>query len=424
MSEQKNGSLMSGYRVLDLTDEKGLLCAKILGDFGADVIKIEPPGGSSARNTGPFYKDIPHPEKSLFWFFTNLNKRGITLDIETPDGGDIFKRLVKSADFVVESFEPGYMASLGLGYEALEKINPGIIMTSITPFGQSGPYAYFKTTDIVGVAIGGMVRIYGDAGLPPNRISAPQFYFQGGIHGAVGSLVAHYYRELTGEGQHVDVSCQQAVVLSLMIAAEFWDMVKVNYKGLGPGIGLSGVYFARWIFPCKDGYVFIMWGGGATTAFRVTSERITAMANRDGMMLDFKDFPFAEFDMSKIIFDDEIKKTVDRFVQGLSEFFLTKTKQELFEEAIEKSIVLIPLNDARGVLESPQLAARGFWEKVEHPELGEVITYPGFPVKMGEIPYRVQRRAPLIGEHNEDIYEKELGLSKEELVLLKTHGVI
>lgn len=148
------------------------------------------------------------------------------------------------------------------------------------------------------------------------------------------------------------------------------------------------------------------------------------MANRDGMMLDFKDFPFAEFDMSKIIFDDEVKRTVDRFVQGLSEFLLTKTKQELFEEAIERSIVLIPLNDARGVVESPQLAARGFWEKVEHPELGEAITYPGFPVKMGDIPYRVQRRAPLIGEHNEDIYERELSLSKEELVLLKTRGVI
>jgi len=416
--------LLGGYRVLDLTDEKGLLCGKLLGDFGADVIKIEPPGGDPARNIGPFYKDIPHPEKSLFWFFTNLNKRGITLDIETPDGKQTFKRLVETADFVIESFEPGYMASLGLGYEELEKINPRIIMTSITPFGQTGPYAYYKTTDIVGVAMGGMVRIFGDAGMPPNRISAPQFYFQGGIHGAVGSLVAHYHRELTGEGQHVDVACQQAVVLSLMIAAEFWDLLKVNYKGLGPGIGLSGIYFSRWIFRCKDGYVFIMWGGGATTAFRVTSEQITAMANRDGMMLDFKDFPFVEFDLSKIIFDDEIKKTVDRFVQGLSEFFLTKTKQELFEEALEKSIVLVPLNDARGVLESPQLAARGFWEKVEHPELGEAITYPGFPVKMGDIPYRVQQRAPLIGEHNEDIYVKELGFSKEKLVLLKTRGVI
>ena len=424
MNVHKNESLLSGYRVLDLTDEKGLLCAKLLGDFGADVVKIEPPGGDPARNIGPFYKDIPHPEKSLYWFFTNLNKRGITLDIETPDGREIFKRLVKTADFVIESFEPGYMSSLGLGYDVLERINPGIVMTSITPFGQTGPYSYFKTTDIVGVAMGGMVRIYGDPGLPPNRISAPQFYFLGGIHAAVGSLVAYYHRELTGEGQHVDVSCQQAVVLSLMMTAEFWDMLKINYKGVGPGLGLSGLYFSRQIFPCKDGYVFLMWGGGATTAFVASSKGVTEMANRDGMMLDFKDFPWTEFDMQRVLFDEEAQKTLDRFVEGVTEVFLTKTKQELFEESIEKSIVLVPLNDARDVVNSPQLAARGFWEKVEHPELGEVITYPGFPVKMGDIPYRVQRRAPLIGEHNEDIYQKELGLSKEEMVLLKTYGVV
>jgi len=417
-------TLLGGYRVLDLTDERGLMCGKILGDLGADVIQIEPPGGSPARNIGPFYHDIPHPEKSLYWFWTALHKRGITLNLETADGREIFKRLVKNADFVIESFEPGYMASLGLGYEELERINPRIIMTSITPFGQTGPYAHYKTTDIVGVSLGGMSRIYGDPGMPPNRISAPQFYFLGGIHGALGSVVAHYYRELTGEGQHVDVSCQQAVVLSLMMAAEFWDMVKVNYKGVGPGLGLSGIYFTRQIFPCKDGYVFLLWGGGATTAFVASARGVVEMANRDGMILDFKDFPWVEFDMQRILFDVEAQKTVDRFIEEVSEFFRTKTKQELFEEAIEKSILLIPVSDARDVVESPQLAARGFWETVEHPELGEAITYPGFPIKMGDIPYRVQRRAPLIGEHNEDIYVKELGFSKEKLVLLKTRGVI
>ena len=219
---------------MDLADEKGLLCGKVLGDMGADVIRIEPPGGDPARNIGPFYKDIPHPEKSLFWFFTNLNKRGITLDIGTADGKEIFRRLVKTADFVVESFKPGYMESLGLGYSELEKLNPRIIMTSITPFGQTGPYAYYKATDLVGVSMGGMVRLYGESDRPPNRISAPQFYFLGGLHGAQGSLVAHYHRELTGEGQHVDVSCQQAVVLALMNAAEIWDIYKINYRAAGP----------------------------------------------------------------------------------------------------------------------------------------------------------------------------------------------
>ena len=197
MTQQKADGMLSPYRVLDLAEDECMLCAKILGDFGADVIKIEPPGGSPTRNTGPFYHDIPDPEKSLTWFFLGLNKIGITLNLETADGREIFKRLVKTADFVVESFEPGHMPSLGLGYQELEKIKPDIIMTSITPFGQSGPYAHYKVTDIVGVALSGMMWLYGEADRAPVRIPAPQFYLQGGLQAATGTMVAHYHRELT-----------------------------------------------------------------------------------------------------------------------------------------------------------------------------------------------------------------------------------
>jgi crotonobetainyl-CoA:carnitine CoA-transferase CaiB-like acyl-CoA transferase len=137
MTKEPDG-LLSPYRVLDLTDEKGLVCGRILGDFGADVIKVEKPCGDPCRNIGPFYHDIPDPEKSLFWFAYCANKRGITLDIESADGKEIFRKLVKTGDVVLESFHPGYMARLGLGYDDLSKINPGIIMTSITPFGQTG----------------------------------------------------------------------------------------------------------------------------------------------------------------------------------------------------------------------------------------------------------------------------------------------
>ncbi|MCP4683980.1 MAG: CoA transferase, partial [bacterium] len=185
----------NGFRVLDLTDEKGHLCGKILGDFGADVIKIERPGGDPARNRGPFYKDIADPEKSLLWFAFNTSKKGITLDIASNDGQDIFKRLVKTADLVIESFEPGYLDRLGLGYADLEKIKPDIILTSITPFGQTGPHAHYKATDLVGVATGGLARILGDLGRAPVRMSCePQAYCQAGVHGAVGSMVAIYHR--------------------------------------------------------------------------------------------------------------------------------------------------------------------------------------------------------------------------------------
>jgi crotonobetainyl-CoA:carnitine CoA-transferase CaiB-like acyl-CoA transferase len=422
MAEQE-GSLLGGCRVLDLADEKGLLCGKLLGDLGADVIKIEPPGGDPARSIGPFYEDIPHPEKSLFWFWTNLHKRGITLDIETSDGREIFKRLVGTADFVVESFEPGYMESLGLGYSELEKINPGIIMTSITPFGQTGPYAHYKTTDIVGVSMGGLVRISGEMGGPPNRFSTPQFYFLGGLHGAAGSMVAYYHRELTGEGQHVDVSCQQAVVLSLMVVAEIWDMFKYSYRGMGgsyAGARPDGtILFSRVIYPCKDGHVFAFITGAAQAGMVKSSQLLVEWANREGMCLELKDYPWQKIDAATIS-----QEELSRITESIAAFIETRTKAELFSEALKSGILICPVSTMKDIVESPQLMDREFWEEVEHPELGTTITYPGYAIKMSETPYRVQRRPPLIGEHNEQVYEKEMGYSREQLVTLKNRGVI
>ena len=154
---EKAESMLAPYRVLDLTDDKGFYCGQLLGSLGADVIKIERPGGDPARNIGPFFHDIPDPEKSLFWLALNSNKRGITLNIEAANGKEIFKRLVKTADVVVESSAPGYMDKLGLGYSELEKINPGVVMTSITPFGQTGPYRDYKASDLVCWAMGGLL---------------------------------------------------------------------------------------------------------------------------------------------------------------------------------------------------------------------------------------------------------------------------
>ena len=293
--------MLSSYRVLDLAEDGCMLCGKILGDLGADVIQIEPPGGSPTRNTGPFYHDIPNPEKSLTWFFLGLNKQGITLNLETADGREIFKRLVKTADFVVESFEPGYMKSLGLGYEELEKIKPDIIMTSITPFGQSGPYAHYKVTDIVGVALSGTMWLFGEADRAPVRIPAPQFYLQGGLQGAMGTMVAHYHRELTGEGQYVDQSCQQATILTLMNAAEVWDLNRMNIRGFGPGTWLPrptppGPLFRKTMYQCKDGYVISRLQGGAQAGWVASTRALVEWANENGYMLELKDYDWSNFD--------------------------------------------------------------------------------------------------------------------------------
>ena len=424
MTQQKPEAILSGYRVLDLTEDGCMLCGKVLGDLGADVIKIEPPGGSPTRNIGPFYHDIPDPEKSLTWFFLGLNKRGITLNLETADGREIFKRLVQTADFVVESFEPGYMKSLGLGYEELERMKPDIIMTSITPFGQTGPYAHYKVTDIVGVALSGMMWFYGEADRAPVRIPAPQFYSQGGLQGAMGTMLAHYHRELTGEGQYVDQSCQQAIILTLMVSAEFWDLNRFNVRGQGSGgivprpaplPPLRG----RAIYPCKDGHVIAYFAGGGQAGMVASSQALVQWANEDGYMFELKDFDWPGLDALTVT-----QEEVDHRSHLLEEFLMTKTKAECLERAVKDGILLIPTNNIKDLAESPQLAYREFFRPVEHPELGETIAYPGFPIIINQNRPGTQRRAPLIGEHNEEIYEQELGIHREQLVLLKNCGVI
>jgi len=411
--KQVNFSLLKGFRVLDATNEVGPLCGKVLGDLGADVIKIESPGGDPARDRGPFYKDMKDPEKSLSWWYANLNKRGVTIDLETKDGRERFCRLAKNADFVMESFEPGYMAGLGLGYDALRRIKPDIVMTSITPFGQTGPYAHYKATDITLVGMGGMAQLYGDSDRPPVRISEPQAYSLGGIHGAVGSVIAHYHRRRTGKGQHVDVSCQQAVVRALMIAAEYWDILKINYKRQGPGSVSArpeplGILVSKRIFPCKDGYVYAMIVGGAQAGFVASSKAITRAANQEGYALELKDYDWTQLDSSKAS-----QEEYNRMEDALGEFFLSKTKEALFEEALKHAILIVPINDVTDIMNSSQLEERKFFVDVKHPELGESITYPGFPVKITGSAYRPQRRAPLIGEHNEDVFLEDEHLGED-----------
>ena len=420
----RHESLLEGIRVLDLTDEKGLLCGKVLGDFGADVIKIERPGGDPARNIGPFYRDIPDPEKSLFWFATNTSKRGITLNIETGDGQELLKRLAEKADIVVESFAPGYMDCFSLGYGDLKALKPDIIYTSITPFGQTGPYAQYQATDLIGAAMGGMARILGDLGRPPVRMGAdPQSYFHAGLQGALGSMMAYYHRELAGVGQHVDVSMQDAVELTLMNAVEIFDILKANLVGLGQFFvsvrPKAGMLFTRTVVPCKDGYVTLMFGGGAFAGVTTSSQALVEWANTEGHCLELKDYDFTTYDAATVT-----QQESDAMNAPVARFLMTKTKAELYEQAVKRGIIMAPCATFEDVLRNTQLEARGYWEMVEHPELGDTIKYPGAPLKMKETPWRIYRRAPLIGEHNEEVYEHELGLSREQMAVLKANGVI
>jgi crotonobetainyl-CoA:carnitine CoA-transferase CaiB-like acyl-CoA transferase len=418
MTQQEKDGMLSPYRVLDLTDEKGLFCGKLLGDLGADVIKVEKPGGDPARAIGPFYHDEPDPEKSLFWWAYNTSKRGITLDMTKSEGQDIFKRLVQTADFVVESFHPGYMESLGFGYSALESINPRVIMVSITPFGQTGPYRDYKGPDIVTWALGGHTYQVGEADRPPVRISHHSHsYLHAAAEAAVGAMVALRYRRMTGKGQQVDVSIQEAVLHSTdqQETTGRWDAIHVNRRrGVPwprPDLKATGLW------PCKDGYVvWIYWFGLSANWTRPLIEWMQEEGELDDYLRNFDWEGFDPVNMTQDV--------LDRIAEPTRRFFLKRTKAELYQRALTKRIQLYPLSTSADILEDPQLAGRGYWVDIEHQDLGSTIRYPGAFVRASETPASVWRRAPRTGEHNQEIYGQDLGISKEELEALKAKAVV
>lgn len=410
MADKKNAEgMLSPYRVLDLTDEKGPLCGKLLGDLGADVIKIERPGGDPARSLGPFYHDEIDPEKSLFWFAYNASKRGITLDIETARGQEIFKRLVKDADFVVESFSPGYMDKLGLGYSALERLNSRVIMVSISPFGQTGPYKDYKGPDIVAWAMGGFMHYFGDADRPPVRVGHhSQSHLEASIEGAVGAMMALYDLQVTGEGQQVDVSIQESVARGSATAG----------RGTARGQEGTAAVRTRHTWPCKDGDILWFYTSGPQAVRQ--SRPIIEWMESEGVADDF----LTGIDWDKFDFREVTQEMIDRINATTGEFFMERTKAELFDGAVQRRIRLYPVATTADILSNPQLAAREFWTEVNHPELDASIIYPGAFANASETPPRISRRAPLIGEHNREIYEKELGISGEQLATLKQDKVI
>ena len=414
MNNEKQNMPFSPYRVLDLTDEKGYLCGKIFADLGADVIKVEKPGGDSGRNTGPFFHDIPEKDKSLYYLAYNCNKKSITLNIDAIDGQEIFKALIKNTDFVIESFTPGSMDKNGLSYSKLSEINPRLIMVSITPFGQSGPYKDWKASDIVSIAMGGLSHIMGHRDSAPARVCIDQAYVVGSVQAAMGAMIAHYYREAGGKGQHVDVSIQESVVLSALTVPQAYDLTGFIWPREGAFLARSGKK-VRCIWPCMDGYVsWRMFGGG----LGVKTRALVEWMDSEGQAGELIDVDWQKMDYLSVPPD-----AFDRWQDIFYHFFKTRTKAELCREALARGIVLFASSTPQDLLQDPQLQSRDFWTEVDYPELGAAITYPGPLYQSTEITWET-RRAPFIGEHNSDIYEGELGFSKETICVLKHSGVI
>lgn len=417
MEEKKK--LLENCRVLDLTDQLGFLCGKIFGDLGADVIKVEKPGGDESRNAGPFYKDIPDPEKNLYWFAYNHNKRGITLDIEKKTGQEIFKKLIEKTDILIETFAPGYLAELGLDYEDLSKINPKLVMCSITPFGRTGPYKDYSGADLVYMAMSGFMSLVGDPDKPPVRVTLPQSYMWTGMHAAAGTIMAYYYCGLSGEGQHVDISAQAGMLWACSVAPSFYDFNKELPARAGvfiTGRSITGAKM-RAVEPCKDGYVnYIIYGGpaGIRTNMRMTEWMDSKGAAPDDLKeKDWKKFNIATVTQEEI---DQIESANNEFLKGV-------TRQEFFKAVLEKDMLGYPVATSQDTMEDEQLKSRDLWKEVEHEDLGVNITYPRFFTKFSTLACDLWRRAPLIGEHNEEIFA-ELGYTREDLLNLKRANVI
>jgi crotonobetainyl-CoA:carnitine CoA-transferase CaiB-like acyl-CoA transferase len=408
-------SLLAPYRVLDLTGESGQLCAKILGDLGADVIKVEPPCGDAARRKGPFHRDVPDPNRSLTWWAYNTSKRSLTLSLETADGRALFRRLTQRADVVVESFMPGELERLGLSYDALHALRPEIIVTSITPFGQQGPRSRQAANDLTCMAAGGLMAITGDDDRAPVRMGGSQSYSLAGAQAAAGTLVALWSRRVHGTGQHVDVSIQEAVMAALTAVVPQWFVGGQNSKR-GERAAL-GPITVRDIYPCRGGHVaWRLWMGPSR------GRRNAGLLQ--WMVEEGEAEGLSEVDWEAVRSDLAGTEQIERWESLFARFFATRTKRELYEQALQRRIFLWPVYTVADLLADPQLAYRGYFVGVDHPELGSSVTYPGAFFRSTVADPAVHRRPPLLGEHTAEILQGELGLSASDLIVLREAGVV
>jgi crotonobetainyl-CoA:carnitine CoA-transferase CaiB-like acyl-CoA transferase len=408
----------TGLRVLELSDERGEFCGKLLADLGADVIKIEPPGGQETRTVGPFYQDVPHRERSLSFWHYNTSKRGITLSLETEDGRGLFRRLAATADVILETFHPGYLPSLGLGYEDLKKDNPRLIMCSLTPFGQTGPWRDYQTSDLLHLAAGGQMASCGyseedvpDA--PPIAGGGGQAWHMGGEYAYIAIAAALVHRTMTGRGQYIDASVHESCALTTEGAVTVYIYNKQVVRRQ-TGRHASATPTDRTQLLCKDGkYV------NALILFRLNPDRLRGLA-------EWMD----EHDLAGDLLDEKyrdpavITENQPHINEVLVNFFANITQDEAYHGVQQRDFAMGAVRSPDEVMEDQHLEDRGFWAEVEYLEVGKKLLHPGPAGIFNGSPWRISRRAPLIGEHNEEVLCGELGLTKAELAVLVEGGVI
>jgi benzylsuccinate CoA-transferase BbsE subunit len=406
--------MLEGFRILDCSDESGFLAGKILGDMGADVVKLEAPSGDLARRA-PYLGDIEDPERSLVWLSLNTSKRGITLDLDSARGQDLFRRLVPLFDVVLETARPGNFDQRGIGFESLREGHPALVWCAVTPFGQSGPYAEHRASDIGIVAMGGNAHATGWIDRAPIRCTMPTSHYHAAPEAALGIVLALTEREETGRGQLVDVSMQESqlqTLLSLPAQAEAEPARFVDRQRPGDRAGKS-----REIWLASDGYVSFGLRGGPS---RIPNLRATVQWMDECKMAPqwLLDFDWANYNHNVMSFEDFVP-----FEKAFGAFFESKTMRELYEGAVQRRILLAPCNNAKEINEHPQLRSRNLFVTLDYPELGASIEHPAFFAKTNRDGIRLRRRAPRIGEHNSEVYE-QIGLDADALAELRAEAVL
>lgn len=388
-------SLLAPYRVLDLTGPLGFMCGRVLADLGADVVKVEPPGGDPERRHAPT-AGTPDGPQSVLWLFCNANKRSVTLDLNDASDRQRFRELASAADFVLES---GSLDAIGLGHAELRRLNPRLIVVSVTPFGRQGPYRDYRASDLEVMAMAGAMSLAGEAGGEPMRITLPQAPMFAGLEAAMGALTALAARHLTGRGQHVDVSAQQAVMGALAHAPACFDLNRDIPERTGIYITGRTVTGARMrvFWPCRDGWInFILYGGEAG---RRSNQQLVSWMTEKRCAPDW----FRAIDWKKFEVPPLTQEEVDRLEAPIAGFFATLTKREFYDGATARKILGYPVSTVEDIAQDPQLAARDFWRKMPMVSGGPEIVFPGSFAVVNGSRLAILRPAPRPGEHNDEV---------------------
>ena len=407
---EKQLNFFDGLKVLDLGQGiSAPFCAKMLGDLGAIVIKIEPPTGDRARKMGPFPDDLPDQEKSGVFLSLNTNKLGITLNLETPEARKLLARLIEETDIIIENFPPNYLTSLGLDFEAMKSHNPSLILTSISPFGQSGPWANYAADNLIISNLSGFSRIHPGPvddldKQPPLQLAAHQSEFIAGITAAAATSIAVTQKLSTGLGSHIDLS--EIESLSVLPQTGLTEYAEGN-PSRGRHKRVAGIESLRAILPCSDGYVSI------SPRQQDQWERLIEMMEHPVWANDSR-------------FETRAGRVANwKALEPLLSAWTSKqTKEHVYREAQSRHIPSFPMNAVPDLLVSPQFAARNFFVSSKHPVAGE-LTLPGWPFQTEQGNDITLSPAPLLGQHNQLVMGANgLGLDIKNLGLLKSINAI